>query len=438
MYCSEKAINPFIQIRCPFRDLVAGYLQTLRHIIELSGHRISLALLVLLISACDQAENLAMLDNKGDLANRTASISPYGRKAEFSYPNFSGSFAVATRTIVVTDPSRLETLESSSDPLQVPRHRKVQVRFYYPIDENPIQEPTDKNRLPVIAEKTWSYLIGHHELKGKRLRYENYRNAQWNIGINKPIAPQRASYPILIFSHGYGYSAESYSALSAELASRGFVVVSINHTYGANPVDFGLNHSGLIWAKPLHNNNMGASLPIWSADQMLVIEHLNLINSSSDDPFFQKLQLANIGVFGHSYGGAASFHTAALDPRVKAVMNLDGTIFDFENKSVNQPSAIVLSEKHELNFDFTKTAGEAFLIKLKGFGHASFSDHPLWWQWDHDDLELGFGKVDAYQSIALTSNLVDQFFSYYLLNKQSDMFELDAIDNSDMLLQRKK
>jgi len=448
MYSSIKTINrPSAMVSKPEWWI---FIRSLMSFVHLTRRRLGTHLLVVLISACNQTENIANLDKTDILATKTLAVSPYGRDAEFSYPDFSGTFDVATRTIVISDPARLEIFGISSDLSQGTRQRRIQIRFYYPSTENLLELPEDEKQLPIIAAKTWSYLIGHHELQGKRLRFENYRKARWNININKAIGRQQASYPVLIFSHGYGYSAESYSALSAELASRGFIVASINHTYGANPVDFGLDSSGidnlgldksdlndLIWAKPLIVDKMGAFLPIWSADQMLVIDHLSLMNSDSDNPFFQKLQLANIGLLGHSYGGATSFHTAAQDPRVKAVMNLDGTIFDFENKIITQPLALVLSEKHQLSFDFENTVNDAFLIRLKNFKHASFSDHSLWWQWDHDDLELGFGTVDAHRNIELTTNLVDQFFSQYLLNKQNTMFESNTIDNMDMLLLKK-
>ncbi|MCF6194221.1 MAG: hypothetical protein L3J46_07805 [Kangiellaceae bacterium] len=429
--------------------------QSLIFVLRAAGRRLIVSLLIILVSACNQTENPVNLDKSDVSATKTASADPYGRKAEFSYPDFTGSFAVATRTVVVSDPSRIETLGLSYGLSQNSSLRKIQIRFYYPSSEDDLDILENKKRLPVIAAKTWSYLIGHHELQGKRLRFNNYHKARWNIKLNTKIAEQQASYPLLIFSHGYGYNAEAYSALSAELASRGFIVASINHTYGANPVDFNLegfdkDSSGLddrdidnsdldnlIWAKPLIANQIGAFLPIWSADQMLVIDHLSFMNSDSDDLFFQKLQLSNIGLLGHSYGGAASFHTAAQDPRVRAVMNLDGTIFDFENKTITQPLALVLSEEHQLSFNFENVINDAFLIKFKKFKHASFSDHPLWWQWDHDDLELGFGTVDAHRNIELTANLVDQFFSRYLLNKQNTMFESNMIDNMDMLLLKK-
>ena len=45
------------------------------------------------------------------------------------------------------------------------------------------------------------------------------------------IAAANERFPILIFSHGYGSKATGYYALLTELASQGYVIVNMNHTY---------------------------------------------------------------------------------------------------------------------------------------------------------------------------------------------------------------
>ncbi len=390
------------------------------------------SVLVFVLSACNQIDGGALQDSSDIQKQQSPDSIVYGRETEFSYPKFSGIYSVGTRTILLTDPARLEYFTSRNAISNEYSNRTIQVRFYYP-RENLVGSNT--NKLPVIAPATWQYLIGHQHAKGKYLRFENYRKAKWNIEIGQPINQSRASYPILIFSHGYGYNAEAYSALSAELASRGFIVASINHTYGANPVDLG--EGKLIWATPLKKESIGSYLPIWSSDQLELVDYLSIKNSDSSDPFFQKLDLANIGIFGHSYGGAAAFQTASKDPRIKAVMDIDGTLFDYKDEQIDQPFALLLSKNHRSSFNFKQTFGPSYLVKLKNFEHASFTDHILWWQWDHDDLDLGFGKVDSYRAVELTTNIVDQFFSHYLLNKASPLFEVEHIDTIEYSLDKK-
>ena len=45
------------------------------------------------------------------------------------------------------------------------------------------------------------------------------------------IAAAEEKFPVLIFSHGYGSKAHGYYALLSEIASQGYVIVNMNHTY---------------------------------------------------------------------------------------------------------------------------------------------------------------------------------------------------------------
>jgi pimeloyl-ACP methyl ester carboxylesterase len=382
---------------------------------------------LLLLSACDQAEPLQSSQSKSTNTTPTDTVQRYGRQSLFSYPEFSGKYAVASSSLTVEDFSRLEPFSAESVD-----NRKLQVRFYYPA--NKISTFESDKKLPIISQAAWDYLIGHQVLLGKKLRYSNYEKATWDINLDQPVNSGQGNFPVLIFSHGYGYNAESYTAMSAELASKGYIVVSINHSFGANPSKI---NDRLVWATPLNRDAIGAYLPIWSDDQILIIDKLVQLNSDSESLFFQKLDLSNLGLFGHSYGGAASYYTASRDPRVKAIMDIDGTIFNFENLFITQPFAFVLSKNHKPKFDYWNAGNKAFEIKLFEFEHITFTDYPLWWQWDHDQSELGLGKVDAHRAVELTVELVDDFFAHQSLLENSRWFNQSSQRNNELLVVRK-
>jgi len=390
----------------------------------------TVVLSLLFLSACNQQDPPASLNGSINLSKTDPESSKtYGRQAVFDYPDFAGKFAVASHSMVISDLSRIEPFDKNSI-----ENRKLQIRFYYPAKAFNKDQPAP-TRLPVISKDTWEYLVGPHERAGKMLRFDNYRTAKWNISLNSQVAESQPSYPVLIFSHGYGYSAESYSALSAELASKGYIVVSINHTYGANYSDFGNND--LVWAEPLPSDEIGAYLPIWSDDQIFVINQLSLINGDTNSLFYNKLDLVNLGVFGHSYGGAAAYLTASRDPQVKAVIDIDGTIFDFKNHYIAQPFAFILSKDHRPKFDYTNAGNDAYEITLTSFTHVSFTDHPLWWQWDHDDEDLGLGQIDAHRAVELTTEIVSDFFAKYITSQTSKWFENNQILTSEVALVKK-
>ncbi len=408
-------------------------------------------LILMLLSACAEPSVEVTLNNNSPSQGKSSPPSVYGRDATFSYPSFSGNHAVASTSLVLTDYARVETFKSNSID-----KRKLQVRFFYP--SNNQRKNVEFDKLPVINKVSWQYLVGHQELSGKRLRYSNYEKAYWDVSLNTPISSERPNYPVLIFSHGYGYNTESYTALLAELASKGYIVAAINHSYGANPSDLGVispnsteelssdsdadqpnqntTKNRYIWAKPLIYNVVEQYLPIWSDDQSFVIEQLVRLNSDSRSMFYQKLDIANLGLFGHSYGGAAAYHTAARDSRVKALIDIDGTVFNHNRQTIIQPFAFLVSSLHQPKFDFSDATHNSYLVRFNQFSHSTFTDHILWWQWDHDDSVSELGEIEALTAVELTSELIDDFFSHYLLEQPTQWFLADNSQSENITIQR--
>ncbi|PHS16348.1 MAG: hypothetical protein COA86_11960 [Kangiella sp.] len=420
-------------------DLISLFQQSNQLLIR----KLGAVLFSLVLMACEQNQELSTKDNQlgfskqsdksnTQTASQTASqtTSPYGFDSEFNYPSFSGKYPVATIEMTVTDNSRIElfankTINQNATP------RRFNIRFYYPSAESDLDNETvtvylnkkNTNKLPVISETAWSNLIGPQTRKGKMLRYSNYENAFWDIELNQKVSDRQTDFPLLIFSHGYGYSPEAYSALSAELASQGYIVISINHTFGANPTNLFGDQNETQWAKKLPTENIGQYLPIWSDDQIFVIEELYRLNTEISSPFYGRLNLSQLGIFGHSYGGASAYLSASRDPRIKAIMDIDGTLFEARNFEIYQPFAFLLSKKHSPIINPVKFNNDAFLVKLTQFEHISFTDHILWWQWDFDDsqleMKLELGNINALEAVEITSKLVQSFFDTYLLNQQN-------------------
>jgi pimeloyl-ACP methyl ester carboxylesterase len=412
------------------------------------------SLLLVFVSACAEPTLEVSIDDshKQEISSQS---SIYGRNASFSYPAFSGQYQVATHSEVFIDYSRIETF----DPDSIEK-RQLQVRFFYP-SNSPVNDNATA-KLPVINKVSWQYLVGHHEIAGKRLRYRNYEQAFWDITINEPISQEQTNYPVLIFSHGYGYNTESYSALLGELASKGYIIVAINHSYGANPSDLSgaidltdpiivnsnyasanknSNHQlasshRFIWAEKFKHNAIEQYLPIWSGDQSFIIEQLIRLNSDANSKFYQKLDLANLGLFGHSYGGAAAYHTASNDSRIKAVIDLDGTVFNHNRDPLLQPFAFIVSSQHQPKFNFEDVQNRKYFIRLNQFSHASFTDHILWWQWDHDDSITELGDVEALRAVELTSELIDDFFANHMLLRPARWFSEEQASTEEFSITR--
>ncbi len=134
----------------------------------------------------------------------------------------------------------------------------------------------------------------------------NLRKRYWGFGMDKLPLNGRVWYPdgpgpfpLVLIVHGNHDMAEfsdpGYAYLGELLASRGFIVASLDENF--------LN-SGLFHDPPKQQAVRG-----W-----MLLEHLKLWrkwNGTQGNPFFKKIDVENVALMGHSRGGEAAA-TAAL------------------------------------------------------------------------------------------------------------------------------
>lgn len=139
---------------------------------------------------------------------------------------------------------------------------------------------------------------------------------QW-FRPDAPIAARPAMLPVLVLSPGLSWLPVDYSALAAELASRGYVV-------------FGVAPAGFAGPIPLPGGEVAGQCrgpgdqASWEADLRFALARIADLQTAEDSPFRGRLALDRIGLFGHSMGGAASMAVAAGNPQIAAAANLDG------------------------------------------------------------------------------------------------------------------
>lgn len=262
-------------------------------------------------------------------------------------------------------------------------------------------------------------------------------------------------YPLVVFSHGaFGFSRSNYSTF-AQLASNGYVVASIGHTYHAF---YTLDTSGkLITAdagfinkaseiNTVHDTQheeeiyhiTSGWMKLCTSDENFVIDTIleQSINSNAD-AIFSMIDTEKIGLMGHSLGGASSAQIGRERDDIDAVIVLDGTMLGeevaFENNAVvlnNKPYPIpllnVYAEDHYTNskesvgdaynnFYATRNAVNAYETVFKNSGHLNFTDLPLF----SPTLAqiLGIGTIDERYCIETTNRVVLEFFGSYLKDK---------------------
>jgi platelet-activating factor acetylhydrolase isoform II len=141
-------------------------------------------------------------------------------------------------------------------------------------------------------------------------------------------------YPVVLYSPGYGLNREQGTALVEDLASHGYVVITISHTYESAEVEFPVGR--VEYGRHDLDTLPHVAVAVRREDTRFVLDKLHEIAAgvnfdSEQHPvprgLGRHMDLTKIGMFGHSLGGATVVQTMVHDQRVIAGIDLDGTVF---------------------------------------------------------------------------------------------------------------
>lgn len=275
------------------------------------------------------------------------------------------------------------------------------------------------------------------------------------------------SFPLVIFSHGaFGYY-ESNTSTYMELASHGYVVISLDHPYHSF---FTTDTKGkTITVNPeflqevMYINTDGTPeeeiielahkwLDIRIADMNFALD--SVIEAKADSTYLDewfiegeetKNEIAKvlamtddekIGLMGHSLGGATSVTVGRTRDDIDAVIDIDGTMLgeelSYENGEYQYyegtypiPLLSIDNESHHqqgkilkdiyVNNVVLENAVDGKNTYFVGSGHMNFTDLPLF----SPVLSslLGTGTVDELECIQTMNEVILKYYNCYLKNQ---------------------
>lgn len=326
----------------------------------------------------------------------------------------TGQYGVKQASAIIVDAARLETFETDGSFREVPMY------FYYP--------DTTATEVP-----------------------EN-------------------GFPLVIFSHGaFGYY-QSNTSTYMELASHGYVVISLDHPYHSfftkDTAGKTITVNPQFMQEVMYINEMGTPeqeiielahgwLKIRTGDMNFALDSVKAVKeaageqtnaslpsywyvgeTSTEQEILDILSMTNteeIGLMGHSLGGATSVTLGRTRDDIDAVIDLDGTmlgeefsyidgVYDFYEEAYPIPLLAVSNEAHYfegkeltelyVNHVVLANAVDAKYTYFKGSGHMNFTDLPLF----SPALAsfLGVGEVDAEECIVTMNQMILDYFNCYL------------------------
>ncbi len=303
----------------------------------------------------------------------------------------TGPYEVGTTVMHLIDADRNEIYGPDASAA-----REIMVQIWYPAE--PAEGDQQAQWMPDI-DAAGPAIARFLELPAFILNHLEY--VKTNGYVDAEAIKIDNGFPVLIFSHGWSGFKEQNIFQVEELASHGYVVIGINHTYGAILTVFPDGRQAAINPDALPSEVSDEEYDLasnklvrqWSEDIGFVIDELEIINQPANDGNFSgKLDLHKVGVFGHSTGAGATIEFCATDARCHAALVMDlwaePVSRDAIAAGLSQPVMIMHSENWdsldnpENNYGLVgnlveASSKEVFEMTIKGTKHDDFSSLPL-------------------------------------------------------------
>lgn len=257
----------------------------------------------------------------------------------------TGPFALGSRTFRWVDPSRAETL--TADPTD---HRNVVAQAWYPAAPN-------------VSGRHEPYIDGLGHLPSMVSLFPGFMMQDYGRIDTHAVGGASMSgakpWPVVLFSPGYGAPRAAYTGLVTELASRGYVVVTLDHPYEGPVVQ--LADGKLALPAPIHGDvdaYMVTQQDVRAADLSFALDRLLVEPSLAGhiDP-------TRIYAIGHSFGGPSAVLAMTRDLRIKAAANLDGTPYGvLPDLRLDRPFLLIESDPAETHHGQSYLDGNARLL----------------------------------------------------------------------------
>lgn len=356
-----------------------------------------------------------------------AAATAHARTFQGQLPAPTGPYAAGEEIIHLTDTSRLDPWVPSSGP------RQLAVTMVYPA------VPGTGTPAPYMTVAEAAGVLQHRPMPASSgVTPENVAGVTTHAFTG--ARPQHGKHPLVVLSAAAENPRMTLTALATELASHGYVVALVGHTYedtgetlanGETPPCAICDHPEKI--------DFDAETASRGRDVSFVIDQLTHGNTA-----WRLAHLINkheIGMAGHSLGGATAAATMIADPRVRAGVDMDGTFTPIPKPGqINRPFLMLgRADGHAPGSGrddvVWKQAWDAFggykkWLTVTGADHFSFADLDL--------LKEQAGLPSASplspeRGMAITREYVTAFFDKTLKGSDSPLMDGPTPDNPEVL-----
>ena len=354
---------------------------------------------------------------------------PTGRGPTPYLPEPTGPYPAGTVSVWLKDTSR-------PDPW-VPdvNARELMVSLWYPA------VPSDGRRARYMTPAESELQLTSRGITG--VPPDVLSTVKTNAAVDAGPAGRQHSLPLVVLSPGFTNSRSTLTALAEDLASHGYVVAGIDHTYESYATAFPDGRVTTCLAREAPRRDRKEEVAAGrAADVCFVLDELTGPHPAW--PGAGLIDPSAMAMAGHSAGGAAAIAAMLADPRIRAGIDMDGATaapipdeglarpFLFLGKQSNYTpgsgGAITTLRDWKLlrgavatwERDWELLSGWKRWLVVAGAVHASFTDLAL--LADQVGIDIGAGLSGA-RSLDITRAYVRAFFDQHLRGRPQALLD---------------
>ncbi|MGN9845432.1 alpha/beta hydrolase family protein [Nonomuraea sp. H19] len=325
-------------------------------------------------------------------------------------PAPTGAHPVGTTALYLKDTSRPDPWNLDVDA------RELKVTLWYPAKQR------DGQRAPYMTPKESELAMRRYRIAG----VPDDTLSKTRTNAIKDAEPTGRKLPLVVLSPGFTNPMSTLTSLAEDLASRGYVVAGIDHTYEsyATTLPDGRVAECLACDSDTDPGFGTGVVNGRAADVSFVLDQLPSKWDGSD-----RIDRSRIAMAGQSIGGASAMAAMVKDSRVRAGIDMDGTTYARIPKSgFSRPFMFLGSAQHvpggrdnSWDRDWKLLTGWKRWLVLTGAEHQYFTDGPL--LAGALGITPAYGVLPAARAAELTRTYVAAFLDQHLKSQPQPLLD---------------
>ncbi|MEU6771418.1 acetylhydrolase [Streptomyces sp. NPDC046759] len=346
-----------------------------------------------------------------------------GGPARLTLPAPTGPFPVGTVSLHLVDDSRTDPAAGRG------RHRELMAGVWYPALD--VERYPRVPWMPAAPLRALLATAGFDADAALAPRTAGHENA--------PVRRAGGRLPVVLFSHGAHDHRSDTTVVVQELASHGYVVVTVDHTDDA----FSQFPDGRV-VVPLHDPRYLLGPADFARDIRFVLDRVEDLDAGRNPDAGHRplpaglcgaLDLRRVGMFGWSKGGTATALVMLEDPRVRAGLSFDGPMEPVTGDDLDRPfmmmtAVFTRAEEPSVAEFWSHLRGWRLDVQADGAVHSSYCDNQVLVPqlakavgMSDEELRGWIGTLDPVRALRIQQAYPLAFFDLHLRHRRSRLLD---------------